>query len=98
MKKVFLVERTDKWGYDEYDSCVMVAESKEEVEAILFTINLNNPDNFVIGKGLKYNFNGETRYLDTDNIQYDDMGEHTITEIDLNNHKTGVICSSYNAG
>lgn len=35
MKKVFMVRRTDSIDWDEYDSCVMVADSKEEIEEIL---------------------------------------------------------------
>ena len=30
-KKIFKVERTDKIGYDEYDSCVILADNIEEV-------------------------------------------------------------------
>ena len=32
---IYLVERADDWGYDEYDSWVVVCKNKEE--AVLFT-------------------------------------------------------------
>lgn len=52
MKKVFLIERTDGVDYDEYDSCVIIADSLEEVEEILSTRELPS------GKRLDYWDNG----------------------------------------
>ena len=34
MNKLYLIERTDKWSYDEYDSAVVCAESEEEAKLI----------------------------------------------------------------
>lgn len=35
MKNVYVVKRTDHVNYDEYDSCVIVADSIEEVENMI---------------------------------------------------------------
>jgi hypothetical protein len=48
MKKVFLITRTDNVDYDEYDSCVIVADNKEEVAHIIDTGELNsNKDEYL---------------------------------------------------
>ena len=35
MKKVFLVERLSRVDYDEFDSCVIIADSAEEVNEMI---------------------------------------------------------------
>lgn len=62
MKKVFVVRRTDKISYDEYDSCVIIADSLEEVEKILNTKNkpLEN------GRWLQYWDKGEREIEEID--------------------------------
>jgi hypothetical protein len=35
MKKVFLVKRITKVNYDEYDSCVIVADDEDDVNEII---------------------------------------------------------------
>ena len=79
--KVYLVKRTDEVNYDEYDSCVVIAESVEQVEDI-------------INRKVDYVYDIENRIGQS----YWDMGNRTITEIDLSSNKHGIICSSYNAG
>jgi hypothetical protein len=32
MKKLWLIERTDKWGYDDYDMAVVCAETEENAK------------------------------------------------------------------
>ena len=46
-KKIFKVERTDSISYDEYDSCVIIANSKEEVIEL---INSNSISYYDRGK------------------------------------------------
>ena len=29
VNKIYYIERRDEWGYDEYDSCVVIAESED---------------------------------------------------------------------
>lgn len=45
MKKVFIVVRTDEVDYDEYDSCVIVADSVEEVEYMILNSKTSYWDN-----------------------------------------------------
>ena len=42
MKNLYLVERTDEVGYDEYDSFVVCAESEEQARSTHPDINNNN--------------------------------------------------------
>ena len=69
MKKVFIVRRTDKISYDEYDSCVIIADSLEEVEKILNTKNtpLEN------GRWLQYRDKGEREIEEIDLSTCDSM-------------------------
>ena len=34
MKNIYLLERTDKWGYDEYDSAVVAAYDEDSAKAL----------------------------------------------------------------
>ena len=69
MKKVFLVRKTDKVRYGDYDSCVIIADSLEEVEEILNTkdVPLEN------GMWLQYRDNGEREIEEIDLSTCDSM-------------------------
>ena len=41
LMKMYLVERTDRTGYDEYDSFVVIAESEEEAIALVIEEDFN---------------------------------------------------------
>lgn len=41
MKKLFLVEKTDYIDWDEYDSCVIVADNEEEVHKMIDNKNIS---------------------------------------------------------
>ncbi len=91
--KLFKIE-LDNVGYDDYDSCIIVAESKEQVEELCEC-------NFV-------EWDTEHRYskilYDHRNILSESFDIHngqkwTITEVDINEIKQPtIICSSFNAG
>jgi len=49
MKKVFLITRTDDVDYDEYDSCVIIADSSEEVAHMIDTGELNSNEDEYLG-------------------------------------------------
>ena len=78
MKKVFLVERVDS-GYDEYVSCVIIADSIEKVNAIIDSENESwrNMDH------------ERAHYLD------DGILDRIITEIDLENETDRILHSFY---
>ena len=80
MKKVFLVQRTDPIDWDEYDSCVIIADNEEEVHKMIDggdTSNFNQSDNNYWDTGKEY---------------------RKVTEINLNETKSYLLCSSFNAG
>ena len=80
MKKVFLVERTDPVDWDEYDSCVIIADNEEEVHRMIESDDIPN-----------FNQSGKS-YWDTG------RDRRKVTEIDLNDDKSCLVCSSFNAG
>ena len=87
--KLFKIE-LDNVGYDDYDSCIIVAESKEQVE-VLCRKNFYDDEG---GYPVKLvNFDGNSMF----NI---DKGQNwTIEEIDINKIELPtIICSSFNAG
>lgn len=88
--KLFLVS-ADSYGYDEYDSFVIVAESKEQVQKILDT-DLRNDNNKIVDLS---KLRGITCMPDFS------LGQEpvTIEEIKLEDCKIPtVICASFNAG
>lgn len=88
--KVFKVF-VDKCSYDEYDSCVVVAESIEAVWAMME--HREDED---------YPSENAWRFIPTDSDDgfptffYDHQGTIHIEEVDLNT--PGVVLSSFNAG
>ena len=107
--KLFRID-LDNVGYDDYDSCIVIAESKEQVEEMC--IKNEFPDDVL---GNSYCFDIHTRnkewfenerpdYLNRDIKTFEEWDKkinqhYTITEIKLEDIKEPVIlCSSYNAG
>lgn len=94
--KLFKIE-LDNVGYDDYDSCVIVAESKEQVEELCKC-------NFV--KYEEWDTNGvypialyDHRNVLSEHFNIHDGQKWTITEVDINEIKRPIIlCSSFNAG
>lgn len=75
-------------GYDEYDSCVVVAEDENAVRAMLKDSNSDSK-----WEGSKSLFvNGE----DAGVWFYNHQGEILIEEVDLT--KPALVCASFNAG
>ena len=94
--KLFKIE-LDNVDYDDYDSCIIVAENKEQVEELCRC-------NFV--KYEEWDTNGvhPITLYDRKNVLSESFGIHngqkwTITEVDINEIKQPtIICSSFNAG
>ena len=85
--KVFKVW-VDKWRYDDYDSFVCVANSKDEIRNCTSIDKLNRR---VI------NMSGNEAYEQY--VMFEDyQGEIHIEEVNLNVDKPYIVCSSYNAG
>ena len=87
--KIFKIE-LDNVGYDDYDSCIIVAESKELVE------ELCKRNFYDEGNGYCYslvNYDGDAMF----NIN--PYQKWTIKEININEiTESTIICSSFNAG
>lgn len=81
--KVFKVS-AESFGYDEYDSCIVVAESKDAVRKMIKEkAILGSISRILIGDSVVCRFES-------------DQGKIFIEEIDLT--KQDVILASYNAG
>lgn len=94
--KLWLVSRTDRVGYDEYDSMVVAAETEEEARKIHPSDHLSNMGVFydngwkwVIG-GVLREYSGDS-WANPDQLTVEYLGT-TDREI------KGVIISSFNAG
>lgn len=84
--KLFRVYRTGKVGWDEFDSYVIAADSKETVEKMVKTA----PDE--IDDDDWSSLQGETFFPDM-------SGEYQISEIDIQSFdKPTILCASFNAG
>lgn len=35
MNKIYFIERTDTWGYNEYNSCVVIAKDTNQAEQLI---------------------------------------------------------------
>ena len=94
--KLFKIE-LDNVGYDDYDSCVIVAESKEQVEELCkcnFVKYEEWDTNRVCPIILYDRRNVLSEYFNINNDQ-----KWTIAEVDINEIKQPtIICSSFNAG
>ena len=81
----------DNYDYDDYDSCIIVAESKEQVEELCEKNFFSSDRDFI-------------PLVDVENELHEDFDIHggqkwIITEVDINSiTKPTIICSSYNAG
>lgn len=82
MKKVYLVERLDDVDYDEYISCIILANSVEEVNEIIG--KYPNKQNIKGGYYLGYWDNG--------------LSDRKITEINLNEVSSGILLTSFMGG
>ena len=88
--KIYKVERTDKWNYDEYDSFVCVANSEEEAR-YMYPSELCRWEN----KWVYYNAPHEScNYCWTDAPKT--LRVYEIKPEDFLSPK--VICESFNAG
>ena len=79
---IYLLNRTDKYGYDEYDSLVVIAESEEDAKTIDFDgsniLEYDCPSNCWV-----------------DNVNL--INVELIGKADIN-QKRGVVLASFNAG
>ena len=81
--KVFKVS-AESFGYDEYDSCIVVAESEDAVRKMIKEeVRLGSVSRLLIGDSVVCRFES-------------DQGKIVIEEVDLT--KQDVILASYNAG
>ena len=85
--KVFKVWE-DKWGYDDYDSFVCVANSEDEIRN---HISVDRYNRRVIDMGGNDNYEAIVKFEQC-------QGEIHIEELNLNVDKPYIVCSSYNAG
>ena len=94
--KLFKIE-LDNVGYDDYDSCIIVAESKEQVEELC-------KHNFIEYEDWDMEQHFPKASYDTKNVLSESFDIHNgqkwiITEVDINEIKQPtIICSSFNAG
>lgn len=87
---LYLVKRTDRIGYDEYDSFVVCAENEDEARRV-------SPDGEIFFKeGLPDAYRSYFKWVWTDAIETLDVTCIGIASTSLK--KRQVICSSYNAG
>lgn len=98
---LYKIERTDQWGYDEYDAAVVVARNKESARRI-------HPQNFQITvEGVYYRWNDGWELVRGEDVDANvgDTGWTSIENIKatLLGHAIGyaeesVILVSFNAG
>lgn len=87
--KLFKIE-LDNVGYDNYDSCIIVAESKEQVE------ELCKRNFYDEGNGYCYSL---VKYDGDSMFNINPCQKWTIKEININEiTEPTIICSSFNAG
>jgi hypothetical protein len=98
MSNLYLIERNDRCGYDEYDSAVVVADSEEEAKTI------NPDDNYLwdadvgnwYGTRLR---NGERLYVKYHSWVFPPSVTVTyLGEAESSRLSGEVICASFNAG
>ena len=93
---IYLVDNNTRFGYDTYDSVVVVAESVDEARKI-------HPSSFVThvadGRWKGTNISGET-YNTGDNewVRYDEIDELVVELIGKTTREKGVVLASFNAG
>jgi hypothetical protein len=62
--KIYLISTNDDWGYDDYDSIVVIAENKEKAIAYAKEECYNFSDNLTVREiGIAHNNQGEGRVL-----------------------------------
>ena len=94
--KLFKIELSDV-GHDDYDSCIIVAESKEQVEELCRC-------NFVEYEDWDTEHHCPKVLYDYRNVLSESFNIHngqkwTITEVDINEiEQPTIICSNFNAG
>lgn len=80
---IYLLERTDDFGYDEYDSAILVAKSAKAAAKIA-------PNGIPI---VHWGISSQWGWVDSpDKVKVKRIGTA------LKNAKTGVVCASFNAG
>ena len=84
MKKIYLVKRKSKIGYDEFDSCVIIANNVEELHDMI--------DNRDVNWEMYKNPYIRSNYWDKG------KEDREIIEIDLSSEKSMFLLSSFNAG
>jgi len=80
--KIFLLTRKDQAGYDEYDSCVVVAESKEDAVQITPEGSSFDPEEYLPCYS----------WVVPSDVICKDVGEAGKDQ------KRGLLCASFNAG
>lgn len=91
---IYLVKRTDSYSYDEYDSCVILANSEEEVEAMIAPRIYDKAMGCYASTSKIPNL-----VVSADSLNYCDNGLHEITLIGSTHLcERQIICSSFNAG
>lgn len=95
--KIYKVERTDSWGYDDYDSFICVAPTPEAAQWMM-------PDEYYIRKedGLYFQFSdGTEKKEDGPNWSpwATNISDIKVTEIgEAYSDNAEIILASYNAG
>lgn len=92
--KLYLVERTDKWSYDDYDSFVCVAENEEQARWMM-------PDEYYIRKedGLYFQYADGTERKENEHNWSSwatNLSDIKVTEIIPDEPR--IVLSSFNAG
>jgi hypothetical protein len=93
--RTYLVERTDKWGYDEYDKFVCFANSPEEAKQL-------HPSDFYVWKDDCWQMAYSDGSFSKEDMKYSSWvmpDQMKVWEVDHTRaKKPEVILASYNAG
>lgn len=94
--KLFKIE-LDNVGYDNYESCIIIVESKEQVEELCKCnfVKYEDWDKYRIKPIALY----DRRNILSEPFDIHNGQKWTITEVDINEIKQPtIICSNFNAG
>ena len=85
INNIYLVTRTDNVGYDEYDSCVIIARDIEDL-------------NRIVKESSNYDKEYKGLNIHGNEMRYYDLGERKIDIIGASSLDSHVVCSSFNVG
>lgn len=85
--KLYLISRTDKWGYDDYDSFLVAAENEES--ALSYHPNGQKLKDYLSKEDIAWGYYGG--WTTKENLKIECIGESYSKE-------EKVIISSFNAG